>query len=65
MFILHFELDPNSEMDLNRIHHLQAILIPALLIAIPAPDLDPQKSGFMTPLAYTSYSNNINMQRLR
>ena len=51
------KLDPDSEMDSDsgmdsdpawiRIH---AIPIPALLDAIPAPDLDPQKSRIITPL---------------
>ena len=51
------EVDPDPEMDPDpgvdlvpawiRIH---AIPIPAFLDAIPAPDLDPQKSGIITPL---------------
>ena len=56
------EVDPDPEMDLDpvvdsdpawiRIH---VIPIPALLDAIPAPDLDPQKSGIVTPLTRTDY----------
>ena len=51
------KLDPDSEMDSDpdvdsdpawiQIH---AIPIPAHFDVIPAPDLDPQKSGIITPL---------------
>ena len=54
------EVDPDPEMDPDpvvdsdpawiRIH---VIPIPALLNVIPAPDLDPQKSGIVTPLQFT------------
>ena len=44
-----------------RIH---AIPIPALLDAIPAPDLDPQKSGIVTPLdATVLYAGNVDSTR--
>ena len=47
------EIDPDPVVDSDpawiRIH---AIPIPALLNAIPAPDLDPQKSGIVTPLVH-------------
>ena len=56
------KLVPDSEMDSDpgmdsdpawiRIH---AIPIPALLNVIPAPDLDPQKSGIITPLLGNVY----------
>ena len=62
------EVDPDPEMDPDpvvdsdpawiRIH---AIPIPALLNAILAPDLDPQKSGIITPLNKTPL-NNLNSQ---
>ena len=53
------DVDPYPDMDLDPIVDLDptwirihAIPIPALLGAIPAPDLDPQKSGIITPLVW-------------
>ena len=52
-----FQVDPDAEMDLDpgvdsdlTCIPINAIPIPALLGAIPAVDLDPQKSGIVTPL---------------
>ena len=56
------KLDPDSEMDLDPGVDLDpawiripAIPIPALLDVIPAPDLDPQKSGIITPLVFSPF----------
>ena len=43
------DLDPGVDLDPTWIQ-IHAIPIPALLGAIPARDLDPQKSGIITPL---------------
>ena len=58
------EVDPDPEMALNPVVdsdpawiRIYLIPIPALLNAIPAPDLDPQKSGIVTPLVAATYLN--------
>ena len=55
-----FEVDPDPEMDPDPDEdsdpawiQIHAIPILALLNAIPAPDLDPQKSWIVTPLFNT------------
>ena len=54
------EVDPDPEMDPDPVMDsdpawiwIHAIPIPALLNAILAPDLDPQKSGIVTSLVKT------------